>query len=342
MTCLCTRYQACDITLAGLSAIRAADQLGQTIPIYQRGWRTKCVDRAFDNRVSSLAFTKWATSHELIIWTEAIPEDLLDQFHRLHIHNYLYTSWDKLTYEHKQLLPKYSKVVLPSYAQDQLVKSYFDITNTCVVPFSPHLPAIRKHKTSVDKITVLLPLYGSSAYRIGSAVLLALAEICTNNANVNVVTSMAKGLTLKVQKDLATLSAHFEARWHNIVDCSWQDTLLLINSSDLLLWPSKYDNFVAIPITALHLGVPVVGFNIPPLNEFVTDGVNGLLIPGDVDHNWLGVPAVCSGYDLFGRKLDKLLAEPKLIDKLKAGTSKGLPDVDKRHLEGWRNLLPSA
>jgi glycosyltransferase involved in cell wall biosynthesis len=60
------------------------------------------------------------------------------------------------------------------------------------------------------------------------------------------------------------------------------DAPAIIAASDAFLFPSHYEGFGIALAEAMALGVPVAASRVPPLNEIVRDGVDGLLVdPGD-------------------------------------------------------------
>jgi glycosyltransferase involved in cell wall biosynthesis len=61
------------------------------------------------------------------------------------------------------------------------------------------------------------------------------------------------------------------------------DVRRLLSTSTALLYPSRYEGFGLPPLEAMACGCPVVTTDVGAIPEFVTDGVNGLVVPvGDV------------------------------------------------------------
>lgn len=62
------------------------------------------------------------------------------------------------------------------------------------------------------------------------------------------------------------------------------DVRKLLSTSTALLYPSRYEGFGLPPLEAMACGCPVVTTDVGAIPEFVTDGVNGVVVPvGNVD-----------------------------------------------------------
>ena len=68
---------------------------------------------------------------------------------------------------------------------------------------------------------------------------------------------------------------------HFLGTISEEQKLALLRASDVLPFPSRYEGFGLPVLEGLAAGTAVISTNIPVINELITDGVNGLLIPYD-------------------------------------------------------------
>jgi glycosyltransferase involved in cell wall biosynthesis len=58
-----------------------------------------------------------------------------------------------------------------------------------------------------------------------------------------------------------------------------EEKIRLYAQSDVLVFPSRYEGFGLPPLEAMACRVPIVATNIPVLDESITNGENGLLVP---------------------------------------------------------------
>jgi glycosyltransferase involved in cell wall biosynthesis len=103
-------------------------------------------------------------------------------------------------------------------------------------------------------------------------------------------------------------------------DLPTEDYLRMFAAADVCLAPSRWEGLGLHLYEATALGVPILTNDNAPMNEVVTDGVNGLLVPGVPDGN-----APRSGIAAFRPDVPALtaaierIAEPGLRAELAAG-----------------------
>lgn len=68
---------------------------------------------------------------------------------------------------------------------------------------------------------------------------------------------------------------------HFLGTISEEEKLALLRASAVLPFPSRYEGFGLPLLEGMAAGTPVISTNIPVVNEIVSDGENGLLIPYD-------------------------------------------------------------
>lgn len=120
-------------------------------------------------------------------------------------------------------------------------------------------------------------------------------------------------------------------------ETSYDDVLDLTRRADVTVYPSRAEGLGLPLLESLALGVPVVTTDAPPMNELVTDGVNGRLVPGREAGRHRHVPLI----EVDGPALAETLvalADIGIVDALKAGTNDGV----RTRREAFRTGLESV
>jgi len=96
--------------------------------------------------------------------------------------------------------------------------------------------------------------------------------------------------------------------------------LRMLAAADVCLAPSRWEGLGLHLFEATALGVPIVTNDNPPMNEVVSDGVNGLLVPG-VPDGWAprsGIPAFAPDIAALTAAIERI-ADDDLRAELAAG-----------------------
>jgi glycosyltransferase involved in cell wall biosynthesis len=88
---------------------------------------------------------------------------------------------------------------------------------------------------------------------------------------------------------------------------------------DLMLWPTCREGLGLIGLESVYHGTPVVSFNVPPLHEFLINGINSVLSNHSVGSSFEGIPEIHQpSYESFR---ESLLVAIQNIDRLTETTS---------------------
>jgi glycosyltransferase involved in cell wall biosynthesis len=103
----------------------------------------------------------------------------------------------------------------------------------------------------------------------------------------------------------------------------------LFASADAIIAPSRWEGLGLHLFEATALGVPLVTNDNPPMNEIVSDGRNGLLVPGIPDGEARsGIPAYRPDVGALTAAIERL-RDPQLRAQLRAGT------LERRQEMSW-------
>lgn len=338
-----TRYRKYDNTLAAMALARYLENQGRTVSVNAHEWRTATVDPVFDNRIKQVPFNKWLNGVQHIVWTFPGETHQIELAMAHDVRNTLYTSWDQIVQYDAKVLAGYTHVLLPTLAQAMCVRDKFNLKNVAVIPWYCGFPVTNKTSNRMpDKIRLFMSLYGNQRRHVDLSAILLLASVASDYEKVDVTIVGSRSLSGLTRRKLRTYKKLFGSRWTIIDDCPWREQALLMGQHDLTVWPTKVDGFGLIGLTSLHMGTPVISWDMNPINEHLALGRNSLLVPGDLDYNWLGVQQVKPNYKEFDRILRWILDKPKELGELRRHTHERLAERKDEFEKGWDAVLPQA
>ena len=339
---ICTRYRKADCTLAAFSIARHLDAQGRPFAFNCFDRRACCVDPAYDNRVHRQSFSKWSAHLEQAIWTSPVDTYFVEAARKRKLHTTLYTSWDQLGMYDNNAISAYTHVLVPSLLQAIQLRDKFNTKNVAVLPYDSGLPITYKQSNvSPGEIHLFISLYGAQLRRVPLSAIIMLSEIVRDMPNVHVTIACSKGLALYTKQELATFEHMYGKRWNVLHDCPWYKQAVLMGDHDLVVWPTQMDGLGIVGSTALSVGTPVIAWDAPPMNEFLSAGRNAILVSCEVTYNWLGMPVVKPNYVEFDRTLRWLLHEPSALNTLRKYTAERLTTRRQDYEKGWNVVLPA-
>ncbi len=335
---ICSPYRRCDSTHAALAIAKYLEHIGCEYRLITSGWRSPRIDRAYDHKVNT---HKSLNKIDNIIWTETTPEYFDILVNRPQIRNTIYTGWDNLQTYDDEVLTTYSYVLLPTPVQAAQIRDVFRLQNVAVLPFSCGLPITKRGKQLInkDKISLFVSLYGNQLRTIDLAGIMMLANVLINNPNTELTIAYAGGLANYTAKEFDLLTQKLNNRFKVLYTADWSTHVKLMSYSDLVVLLTKWDGFGLISNTALHLGVPLISWNVPPINEQLIASRNAILVDCETRHDPVGLQAVVSNYKEFERLLRWLIREPENICKLKGHTHEQLEEWDTEFGNGLKTIL---
>jgi len=104
-----------------------------------------------------------------------------------------------------------------------------------------------------------------------------------------------------------------------LADEPWDEHLAAVAANDVSVSPSRWEGLGLPLYEAAAFGMPTITNDDPPMNEVVTDGSNGLLVPSHPDGTARsGIPARRPDTDALAKAIERL-AEPGLLAELRGG-----------------------
>jgi glycosyltransferase involved in cell wall biosynthesis len=359
---LCMRYQKHDSTFAGLSVASYLKGRGISFSIRAAGWRARHVDPDWDERVAGgttcfhkwaldrkahshrkmwRAYQRWIQQHSQILWTEP-PQDKELFFALRHgRHTVLWTSWDRIRAEDDWALNMVDVLAVPTEEQRNLIRRRWKIKDVHVIPWDPLLPITRKRSVAKDGLVrIFMSIYGSQLDRVGLGSVLALSKVIRTNANVRATIACSKGLSAFTRREFRALKRLHGDNMIFLNDCPWHEQVMAIAHHDLTLWPTLTDGLGLVGITSLYMGTPVFSFNIPPVSEVLSAGVNSVLLSCKKEVDWAGVIHASPDHRKFEDALRTLCGDVNRLAELTAHTHKTLVKNRDAFMTGMAKVLP--
>jgi len=344
MISVCASYQQSDQLFA---AVAIADRLwrdGRKFVFLRRYWSAKSIFPEWDNQIKRGAFFDVGPyTDNLVIWTEPVDAKWLAFAAENHIYNYLYTSYDQLhLLAISPHLDQYARIIAPSVSQANLIAGRHNLKTLAAIPYTPSLPAT--HKRSLvqgGRVRLFISLSGSQLGRVELKAFSVLLGVCEANPNVDLTVATSGGLSRKSKVCLAALQDFLGKRCTTLKSRSWHDQVIAMAESDLTVWLPLHDGLGLVGLTSIYVGTPVVSWDVPPINEFLNNGADSILVKCGVSCNQNGRPGVRPNYDDLAEAITTLVREPKFLSALRRNTTSGALFNDKMATVGWRELLPS-
>jgi len=113
-----------------------------------------------------------------------------------------------------------------------------------------------------------------------------------------------------------------------------------VAACDVCVTPTRWEGLGLPLFEGTAFGLPIIVNDNPPMNEIVTDGENGLLVPGVKDGEAKsGIPAFAPDVTALAGAFDRL-ADPELRERLAEGSRRKREELSWSHtVEGFRGIL---
>lgn len=279
------QYKPHDAVYAALRLSDSLRGLGYETTLFSTMKRQHVYGCDWDSMVVTpdvLSYTKWLKGITHIIWPVPPTKEAV-QLVGKNIVTIALASWDCLPNYTKRSFKMCAHTVAPCSHVAKLLQKEYGLSNALNVGWDSPLPFTRKSPGSVNikNPKVLVPLHASQSLRCDLDSLFDILQgVSTNCPHASLTVSYSpKCMSWSVLKELR----HFLGKHKQItsaIDASTcVSSLLLYGSHDLVLWPAEIEGFGLVGIESLYMGTPVIAYDIPPMSDIITDGVNGMLVP---------------------------------------------------------------
>jgi glycosyltransferase involved in cell wall biosynthesis len=334
-------YGRSEATQAALQAARVAAEQGHDVTVLPRE-KNSFSNQQWDKHLVRGKSSPWEwlrSGLDYVVCDGLASPEFLANARKNNVKTYLICLWDELDESHLRRLADYDRVVFPSRKALSLVKERTELTNLSHVLWDAGMPVTRNpYELDPARVGVVWPLEGSQPQRQEPKFLPVIENLMSRCPNA-FVTVVYGQLPAAGQKDLKRLVQVAEGRLEVMRDLPQDRQQYLYGRHDLTVWPSLVESAGLTGLASLFMGTPVVAFDHPVVGDVVKDGVNGVLVPCELDYNALGIPFVQPDYKLFARTLVELVKDPPRLTKLRHGASVGLAARRDRFSTFWSHLF---
>lgn len=320
---ICTKYLRSEETYAALSLARFA--LGRGADVYVAvpdGNCTASVDASWDRRLFRLTMPllqAWSEFMTTIIWTFLPTLPQIVCAHRKRLRTVVIPAWDDLRATEVPTLSFFDQVVVPSQAAYLALCSH-GLGNVCYSHWDVGLPSVTGVPASQSVCRVFLPLWGTLSQRIDAGILQLIRNSLSRCSVCWTIAYIPTQLNASSRRALQQLAHKYPDRVRLIVKFTQSQLLLECSTHNLLLWPSRIENYCWPGLFSMAAGVPLLAFAVPPMTEFVTNNKNGILVDCDVGKTEFGALYTYTDYGALEQSLYDSAANPAHLCALREGT----------------------
>lgn len=315
-----TRYYRHDAAYLALRIAEWAFQVGWDVSLFTDCGRAHQLHPSFDRAVhrdGPRGFTDWAEGRDVIVWTHCPVLEQVSWTKRHEKRAVLIPLAHELDSKDRRVLKAASAVGCTSRNLAMALKNYLQVSTTTPLLFDPGLPLTLKPTGLAPALRLLLPLFEQRPDEVDEDLLhrLILLHDRRDDFTLTVACSSSKlhagfGRTLRQAVEVYP-------RIQRCRQLSLKDRPFLFATHDLTLWPTRAENTGLIGLTSLAMGTPVIAFNGPPLQEFLTSR-NAVLIPCTTMTSALGVPTIKGLPAKFEEYLTSILDDRRPLERMLA------------------------
>jgi glycosyltransferase involved in cell wall biosynthesis len=334
------RYHRCETTWVALQLASWIRSQGGSCSVLALGSRGKTVHPEWDNEVVTdytCDFKEWASKCQYVIWFyDASIADLL-QAKMKGAKPVLVASWDDPV-GHAELYKQAYRVVCLSPSLTERLRHELQLKNVIYAPIGmPMLESRQSITIRPDRPRVLLNLRGPRKQQLGPV----MGPTLTNWFH-----QIQAEWTLWVPKNMlherswinkCIKSPHKDSTFHFVTNADWDSQRLLYGWNDITIWPTLRGGHALTAIFSLIMGAPVITFDVPPANEYITKD-NGILSPCQVRYD-NGRATIVPDLQRYEHCVTRLLTQHTALANLKSHTSDWTQERRKLFIAGWNEVF---
>lgn len=298
----------------------------------------------WDDRVSRKVqnFYGWASRLSLLIWFELQPGRI--RLARGRCRQVFVPLWHRLPESERRALTSFDEIIAPCASLAVRMRQRLPQVRVQAcdwdsgVPFAPRLPG-----PGTDKAVRLLVMLETLTLRDHPCGLISVLPVLLSRYPALSVTIASSGRRERVITNwLALLQQQYKARLAVSRRLGYADRLAMLQKHDWVMFATPRAESLVGPLEALSLGVPAIVYDIPPHNELIMHGHNGLKIPVRYEENWLGARTAELDVHRLLDALDPVCRDQRLLQQVRSRTWSELANHRSAFRHLWSRVLADA
>ncbi len=340
-------YRVDEITRAAARLADFARSLGHDVAFHTPSHRVPQVHPTWDGVVETdddRPFASWVRDVQTVVVMEPLTPRHFTAAAKAGCKTVVFAPWTMIAESMGECYKMADEVVSPIKQGVPLLVEQWGLTTCRYVPWDNGLPATRK-ADAVDpgRTRVLVPLHVGV---VPGEILNVVWRLLRQCPFVDVVMlSDPRRFSTAIAKAVGRIQRTFEAsgqfRVVNVRKTPGEE-LSHYGRSDLVVWASEFEGMATVGLDAVSMGTPVIAYDVAPQNEFLHDRKNAVLVPCDLEYNWLGVPTVKQNLEEFESHLVALVGQPKTLSDMRRFTRYGMATRREKFTAGWKKAMAAA
>ena len=278
----------------------------------------------------------WMQDFTHILWTEPPDPALLAFARQAGMVTTVLLPEDSVTSEDLQYLAYVDNriVFTQSYAK-LLTKASKHSLSTMLIPW--HLPLSRlRPKKIKDNVRVALPMMDTQPMRSSLDTLEMFYQLLTSCPQMTLCVLKGSRWNKEAVRTLKQMRKQFTNRIEVFEPVCPYSRHRFLSACHLSLWPAIFEGLALFGLSSLTAGVPVVAWDVSPINE-VLDTRNSLLLPCETVRRGLTWTVKADVAKFYDASRD-LINTPERIDNLAVECHYGSSLRQQAFNQGWQNL----
>lgn len=310
----------------------------------------ECVDErptplncSWDEQILRTAvFETWLDSVDVVVWTHLPTSREIGAAREARKQTIVIPMWHELQSNSKKVLQAVDAVVCPHTSLSNVFRRWPSI-RTHYVPWCPGTPLTSRAGLRSDGcVHALVAMFDQAPKYVETTFIDELVRILDALPCVHFTlayaSSQMKGHSLN---RLRGLHKRYGDRFALARGVAVRNRPLLYARHDVTLWPSCSEDIGLVGLESLSMGTPVLGWKVPPFDEFLTcDGAQ--LVSCTVHQSPIGVCSAEGNFYKFGVAAQQLLSDPARIVKMQQACYPVLKTRQQEFVEFWRSAFDDA
>lgn len=341
-------YTRHDSTYAALKTAEVIRDLGYGVLFFDKATKTNRANLHaywddFVQASNDVDFTSWLAECQAVIFFSYPTSKEIKLVKKKGIPCASSITWDSIDSETVAAVKPCNLLICPSKVQREYFTSYWNLTNTKHVYYDSNWAITNNERAKSDKLRIITACPGYQIKRVDYNKLFdalnEALEVCPNiDVDFLYSSKVASQVKVNVKKHEKTFS---NGSTLSLIDdtTGWSEGPLAYSLCDAVFWPSQLESFGYVGLEAMTMGTPVITYNHCPMNELVSDRVNGILIPCDTKQTELGVTYVEHNHRKIVDTFKMIDSDPSIIHNMKNASHKAVAKHKDSFFKFWEETV---